>query len=191
MLRVIFIGWLIAITILILAGCDSNSYEEKGTMPSEPTVSSDDGTKQSENEDAEGKLDSPDSENITSNITEGSMIYGNYTLLKTLDMYGVEKTPKDLILSVALKSKNTYELVFADSNRSLGSIEAGIFMTEGLEKRTWQFRLRDDRNDNEPSYNFALSIENSDTICVLWIPQGVGDNSWLEFADFWILEKSD
>ena len=126
-------------------------------------------------------------------------IYGEYTLLKTLDINGNVKVPEYGVLSLTIKESNTYELVLYENgsqNRysstgsmSLGTNNDDLSMYGGLADREWQFELRDDRNDYEPSDFFVLDVRDDGSICLLWIPQGVGDNSWLEGADFWFLER--
>ena len=126
-------------------------------------------------------------------------IYGEYTLLKTLDIKGNIKVPEYTVQSLVIKENNTYELVLyenASKSRysSTGSMRAGtndddLSMYGGGADQEWRFELRDDRNDEEPSDNFVIAVQDDGSICVLWIPQGVGDNSWLEDADFWFLEK--
>ncbi|MDR1674023.1 MAG: M56 family metallopeptidase [Oscillospiraceae bacterium] len=120
-------------------------------------------------------------------IANTDLMYGTYNLLKTLDLNDKIKVPEETVLSLKLTADNTYELVFANGNRSYGSIEE--LSDEILGNEVWEYSLRDDRNDYEPSYNFMLKRENDGTVCVLMIPQGVGDNSWVETADFWIFKK--
>ena len=126
-------------------------------------------------------------------------IYGEYTLLKTLDIKGNVKVPEYTVQSLVIKENNTYELVLyenASGNRdsSNGSMIAwtdnDLAGYGGLADQEWQFELRDDRNDEEPSYVFVIDARDDGSICVLWIPQGVGDNSWLLVADYWFLEKT-
>ena len=116
-------------------------------------------------------------------------IYGEYTLLKTLDINGNIKLPVNAVSSLTLRNDNSYELVFKDGSKSAGRMKTDISDLDDLGNREWLFELRDDRNDDEPSYNFAISAEKGGSICVLEIPQGVEDNSWLDDADFCILKR--
>lgn len=116
-------------------------------------------------------------------------LYGEYTLLKTLDVNGNIKVPKTAVSSLTLKNDNTYELVFGDGSESAGSVSAYSEDISGLPGQGWQFALTDDRNSGEPSYTFVMRVQDDGSICVLSIPQGVGDNSWLSAADFWVFEK--
>ena len=126
-------------------------------------------------------------------------IYGEYALLETLDINGNIKVPEYAVLSLTIKENNDYELVLYEnagksSFSSTGSMRVGtndddLSMYGGLADQEWRFELRDDRNDDEPSDNFVIAAQDDGSICVLWIPQGVDDNSWLEVADFWFLEK--
>ena len=129
-----------------------------------------------------------------------SAVYGEYALLKTLDINGNIKVPEYAVLSLTIKENNTYELVLyenASGNRdsSTGSMRVGTDNDDlaeygGLADQEWQFELIDDRNNEEPSYVFVIDARDDGSICVLWIPQGVGDNSWLVVADYWFLEKT-
>ena len=126
-------------------------------------------------------------------------LYGEYAFLKALDINGNIKVPNFVVSSLTIKESNTYELVFYEKGSEHRYTSAGkmsayvdddLSIYGGLADREWQFELIDDRNDDEPSYIFAIdSLGGDDTICVLLIPQGVGDNSWLENADFCFLEK--
>jgi hypothetical protein len=132
---------------------------------------------------------------ILANANKGFLaIYGSYVPYKTCDVNGKEKVPANIVSSLTLKENNTYELVFENGsmelyhpdNISAGRVEAAL---ENYGNHEWQFNLIDDRNAEEPSYVFDVSVKNDGSICVLWVPQGVGDDSWLETADFWFLKK--
>ena len=125
---------------------------------------------------------------VINSATESHTIFGEYTLQKTLDINGAPKVAEGSIASLTLKEDNTYELIFVDGTKSSGCIMEPEFNEfGGLGNREWLLELRDDRNDYEPCSNFLVGVEKDGSISVLWIPQGVGDNSWLESADFWIL----
>jgi hypothetical protein len=116
-------------------------------------------------------------------------LYDKYIPLKTTDMNGKPKTPAQALSYLKLNNNNTYELVFLNEKKSTGGMKLYYEYEDELDTRKWQLQLRDSRNDDEPSYNFILGMEDDGSIRVIEIPQGVGDNSWLRTADVWFLVK--
>ena len=129
-------------------------------------------------------------------ITNLESLYGKYILFKTTDIKGKAKTPVQTLSYVILNDNNTYKLVFGNGKTSAGEMKSYHEYGDELDssgyifsKKRWQFELVDFKNEDEPSYSFVLGVENDDSIYVLEIPQGVGDNSWLKTADVWFLRK--
>jgi hypothetical protein len=129
-------------------------------------------------------------------VSERSL-YGAYSPGKTVDYLGNIKTPAEELDYVKLNNDNgedVYELVFKNGKRSTGKITHDFgYAVKGESGQdfvlNFSLELVDYKNANEPSYVFYLRVELDASICVLQIPQGAGDNSWIQTADFWYLER--
>lgn len=119
-------------------------------------------------------------------------LYGTYSLRKTTDYVGQDKLPNEELVQVTLNEDNTYEVVFESDSVSTGIISRDFaYETSDDFVLTYAMQMIDYRNTAEPSYVFYLRVELDASISLLLIPQGAGDNSWVQTADFWNLTKSE